>query len=418
MNWPIVALGEVADTALGKMLDRGKSRGLPQVKYLRNINVQWDKIDTSDLLTMEMADEDRERFAIKKGDLLVCEGGEVGRCAIWPGGTEYIAYQKALHRVRPHPLLDAKYLRYLLEHHSRSGMLAKLSTGSTIAHLPQQKLRKVPVPLPGVDEQRRIVEILEDHLSRLDAASAYLRTSKRRLDVLLSSVLLDLVPDEKKYPDHWKRTTVGEAGRVELGRQRHPDWHTGPNMKPYLRVANVFEDRIDLTDVMEMHWPGETFERFKLHPGDVLLNEGQSPEFLGRPAIYRGDPADVAFTNSLIRFKASDEVLPEFALLVFRRHMRAGRFKRESRITTNIGHLSARRLKGIEFPIPPLEEQRRIIATANERLTAIQRQAAELAAAMTRESHLRRSLLAAAFSGRLTEAVTNPARWEAELIPA
>ena len=402
MTWPIVPLGEVADTALGKMLDKGKSNGHAHVPYLRNVNVQWGRIDTHDLLTMELAEDARERFGVKKGDLLVCEGGEVGRSAIWHGRTEYLAYQKALHRIRPSDRLDSHFLRYLLEHHSLSGTLAKFSTGTTIAHLPQQQLRRLPVPLPPLDEQHRIVDLLEDHLSRLDAADNYLAIAKRRLESMVSSVLLALIPDERDYPETWKPVTVAEAGHVGLGRQRHPDWHNGPNMKPYLRVANVFEDRIDTSDVMEMHWPDETFERFKLHPGDVLLNEGQSPDLLGRPAIYGGEPSETAFTNSLIRFKANDDVLPEFALLVFRRHMRSGRFKRESRITTNIAHLSAARLKPIEFPIPPIDEQTTIVATADEQLSAVKRLALELEAAKARQKNLRRSVLAAAFSGRLT----------------
>lgn len=174
-------------------------------------------------------------------------------------------------------------------------------------------------------------------------------------------------------------------------------------MKPYLRVANVFEDRIDVRDLKEMHWPDATFERFKLRPGDVLLNEGQTPELLGRPALYRGEPEDVAFTNSLLRFKASDRVLPEFALLVFRRHMHAGRFTRESRITTNIAHLSASRLKPIEFPIPSLNEQQRMVDASREQLNNVGRLESAIDAAVARSAGLRRSLLAAAFSGRLTQ---------------
>src|ERR1035437_3835889 len=81
-GWRIAQLGEVADTTLGKMLDRGHARGLPTVPYLRNVNVQWGRIDTHDLLDMELADGDRERFAVQPGDLLVCEGGEIGRAAI------------------------------------------------------------------------------------------------------------------------------------------------------------------------------------------------------------------------------------------------------------------------------------------------------------------------------------------------
>lgn len=313
-----------------------------------------------------------------------------------------MAYQKALHRIRPSDRLDTLFLRYLLEFQSINGTLARFSTGSTIAHLPQQQLRRLPVPLPPLDEQRRIVDLLEDHLSRLDAAARYLHAANRRLETMITAFLLTLIPEPGDYPTTWERSTVADVGSIELGRQRHPDWHTGSNMKPYLRVANVFEDRIDTRDVMEMHWPAETFERFRLKVGDVLLNEGQTPELLGRPAIYRGEPPGVAFTNSLIRFKADECVDPEFALLVFRRHMRAGRFKRESRITTNIAHLSAARLKPIEFPVPPLNEQRAIVEQARAMFDSIGLLRKEIADGSARQASLRRSLLAAAFSGRLT----------------
>jgi type I restriction enzyme S subunit len=172
-------------------------------------------------------------------------------------------------------------------------------------------------------------------------------------------------------------------------------------MRPYLRVANVFEDRIDDSDVMSMDITDDEWERYRLGDGDVLLNEGQSPELLGRPAIYRGDPPDVAFTNSLIRFQANDDVDPEWALLVFRSHMHNRRFMRESRITTNIAHLAAGRFKTVEFPLPSLEEQRRRVVVARRGLEACSRLRSEVAAAKKRASSLRRALLASAFSGQL-----------------
>ena len=275
-----------------------------RVPYLRNVNVQWGRIDIGDVLMVDLSDIERERFALKSGDLLVCEGGEIGRCAIWNGRTGYMAYQKALHRVRSRGDVDLRWLRYLLEHYNSTGALAERATGSTILHLPQQQLRQLPVPLPPLEEQRRIVETLEAHLSRLDAAEAGIANAQRRLKALHKSVLLKLIPDAADYPADWRTSTVEQAGKVDLGRQRHPDWHTGPDMRPYLRVANVFEDRIDTRSLYEMHWPGDTFERFRLLKGDVLLNEGQTPELLGRPALYRGHPSDVAFTNSLLRFRA------------------------------------------------------------------------------------------------------------------
>ncbi len=164
-------------------------------------------------------------------------------------------------------------------------------------------------------------------------------------------------------------------------------------MKPYLRVANVFEDRIDLTDVKEMHFEAAEFERYRLHPGDVLLNEGQSPEWLGRPAIYSGQWEELAFTNSLIRFQAWPGVEPRWALAVFRHHMHSGRFARESRITTNIAHLSIGRLRTVEFPVPPLDEQRRIVDVLEDHLSRLDAAASYLSASRRRLVALERSAL-------------------------
>ncbi|MBC9956445.1 restriction endonuclease subunit S [Yimella sp. cx-51] len=302
------------------------------------------------------------------------------------------------HVLRARAPVDRRFLKHYLDWFDYRGY----ANGTTRLKLTQSAMKRMPVLLPEPAEQRQIVEILEDHLSRLDAAADYASAARRRLRAMQKATLLELIPDRANYPSEWRTATVAEAGKVELGRQRHPDWHTGPNMQPYLRVANVFEDRIDTADVKEMHWDGDAFERFRLHPGDVLLNEGQTPDLLGRPALYRGEPPNVAFTNSLIRFKASPDVLPEFALLVFRRHMHAGRFTRESRITTNIAHLSAARLKPIEFPIPSLEAQTAIVQDASTRLADIARLEGTISSQTARAHNLRRAVLAAAFSGKLT----------------
>ena len=292
-------------------------------------------------------------------------------------------------------VLDRRFLIHYLNWVDYSG----LANGTTRLKLTGAAMRRISVRLPPRDEQRWIVDLLEDHLSRLDAADAYVSASERRTSSLTRSILESIVPMD--HGDGWRLTTVERAGRLQLGRARHPDWHHGPEMRPYLRVANVFEDRIVTDDVMSMDFTG-VFEKYRLHPGDVLLNEGQSPHLLGRPAMYRGNPAEVAFTNSLIRFQASDEVLPAWALLVFRRHMHSGRFRRESRITTNIAHLSMARLKEVEFPIPPLGEQARRVEWAGEALLGLARMRENAAAARKRSARLRRALLEAVFSGRLT----------------
>ncbi len=191
-----------------------------------------------------------------------------------------------------------------------------------------------------------------------------------------------------ELPEGWVWSTCGEVGDVQLGRQRSPKWHTGDHMRPYLRVANVFEDRIDLADVMEMDFPPEQYERFRLEPGDILLNEGQSPEWVGRPAMYRGELPGACFTNSLIRFRPYPGIDGKFALLLFRHHLHSRRFMREARITTNIAHLSSTRFAGVEFPVPPLAEQRRIVAAVERHFSRLDAADSSLQAAVVCASAL------------------------------
>jgi type I restriction enzyme S subunit len=112
-GWTEQALGSVADCRLGKMLDAEKNQGELR-PYLRNTNVQWGTIDLSDVKEMRIIDDERDRYAVLPGDLLVCEGGEPGRCAVWRDDRG-VYIQKALHRVRPLNGTSVEYLRWFLQ---------------------------------------------------------------------------------------------------------------------------------------------------------------------------------------------------------------------------------------------------------------------------------------------------------------
>lgn len=337
---------------------------------------------------------------VRAGDLVIASlGDELPRACIIPELEEPAIVKADCIRARLHPRVEAKWVLYALSSPQTRQQARTHIRGVGRPRLGLGALRKIMIPLPPLEEQRRITETLESHLSHLDAAAQSIRADIRRLGMLAKRTILDAVPIPS--PGHWQVATVADAGLVDLGRQRHPDWHSGPHMRPYLRVANVFEDRIDISDLMEMDFPPDVFERYRLSKGDILLNEGQSPEFLGRPAMYKGDPPEVAFTNSLIRFRARPDIMPEWALLVFRRHMRAGRFMDEVRISTNIAHLSASRFKTVEFPIPPVEEQEGIVADVGERLTRVEWMRQTLEGSLARMASLRRTLIAEAVAGRL-----------------
>lgn len=409
-GWQVRTLGEVAHSVRNGLFVSRPTDTPPGVAMLRISAVREGRVDLTGARFVDGLDAAAiAKFSIDPGDLLMTRynGSRrlVGISGIVGPHVGPVLHPDKLIRVRVDAAVaDSAFVNYQLAGPAARAFLEpRIRTTAGQSGISGVDVKAVPLNLPSLEEQRRIVEILEDHLSRLDAANALLTSVRERCSPLVSSLLQQAVPMDGS--SGWKMVTVAEAGRLDLGRQRHPDWHHGPEMRAYLRVANVFEDRIDTSDVMQMDFSGGAFERFRLEPGDLLLNEGQSPHLLGRPAIYRGQPPEVAFTNSLLRFRAREDVLPEWALLVFRRHMRSGRFMRESRITTNIAHLSAGRLKGVEFPIPPVAEQRRILADVEAKLTLIQASERAAAAAVDRGRALRRALLAAAFGGGLTASV-------------
>lgn len=204
-------------------------------------------------------------------------------------------------------------------------------------------------------------------------------------------------------PDGWTWARMNQVGGVTLGRQRAPRYHHGPYMRPYLRVANVLEDKIDVSDIHEMNFTPEEYETYALRRNDILLNEGQSPELVGRPAMFNDEVPGACFQKTLIRFRAHPGVSPAFALLVFRSNLHTGRFTREARWSTNIAHLGWERFANMEFPLPPLAEQERIATEARRCLDAADELEAAIEGIEARITDIRRLALALAFTGRLAE---------------
>ncbi|MDF1740800.1 MAG: restriction endonuclease subunit S [Verrucomicrobiales bacterium] len=197
-------------------------------------------------------------------------------------------------------------------------------------------------------------------------------------------------------PESWEWSTSGYIGEIKLGRQRSPKDHNGPNMVPYLRVANVHDNRLALSDVKEMNFTPDEQKIFRLKAGDILLNEGQSRELVGRPALYREEIPGCCFQNTLLRLRVHEGVYPEYALLYFRSCLYSGRFQKAVKQTTNMAHLSAGRLSPIEFPLPPLAEQHRIVAKVDELMALCDQLEASLATAQATQLNLADSLVEAA----------------------
>jgi type I restriction enzyme, S subunit len=169
-HWSVAKLSYRYEVLLGKMLDDKKITGNFLGAYLRNTDVQWDRINTDDLPQMDFKPDEQERYSVKKGDLLVCEGGEIGRCAIWSSEVPCF-YQKALHRLRPvNELSDtSRFMYYHLfnaVHEERFiGGIGK----ATIAHLPAETFKQYRFVFPPLNEQNEIFEFLDRQNQKFNA---------------------------------------------------------------------------------------------------------------------------------------------------------------------------------------------------------------------------------------------------------
>ncbi|ENS0616771.1 restriction endonuclease subunit S [Salmonella enterica] len=176
-NWEWVRFGTITTSRLGKMLDKAKNKGTPK-KYIRNVNVQWDNISIDDVNEMKFEDNELSEFILRNGDLLICEGGEPGRCAIWNKPGEFY-FQKALHRVRTFCNIPERILAIHLKNDSLNGRLANLFTGVTIKHLPGDKLQQYVIPLMPLNEQTNIIEKLNFLLDICDSLSKEIKSSQQ-----------------------------------------------------------------------------------------------------------------------------------------------------------------------------------------------------------------------------------------------
>ena len=187
-GWGMVKLENLAsEYVLGKMLDKNKNKGKERL-YLGNINVRWGYFEFSNAKTMKIEDDEIERFSVKYGDLIICEGGEPGRCAVWKHEAEMFI-QKALHRVRFPSYYSADFAFYYLSYAVKLPLVTDLLTGTTIKHLTGTALKNIPFPVCSLAEQTEIVAILESKLTACDQLAAELAKQLKQADLLKQAVL-------------------------------------------------------------------------------------------------------------------------------------------------------------------------------------------------------------------------------------
>lgn len=236
----LVPFRTVASIQLGKMLSPKAKMEVMSFPYLRNQNVQWGFFQLDEIATMNFSERERAKFELRPGDLLVCEGGEPGRCAVWSGEIQVCYYQKALHRVRPFEgVADSEFLAYWLRYRAGSGAFEDQNAKTTIAHLPMVRLQELGVPSMGIDKQKLIAARIRDQLVETQTAERAADQQVGEFAELLAAMYRDafrriapiaVPPAFGEPPCGWRWHKLGDLARLESGHtpsRSRPDWWGG-----------------------------------------------------------------------------------------------------------------------------------------------------------------------------------------------
>ena len=335
---------------------------------------------------------------LEPGDVLVARMPEpLGRACVVPEniGRAVTVVDVAIMRPNRNDILP-KYLMWALNSPGVHERMVTLQSGTTRKRISRRNLASISLPVPPLDEQSRIVGILEDHLSRLDAAYAYLDAAARRARSLTAAALTRLAhPDDPQIPLAELAMSSGYGTSTKCV----PD---GPGI-PVVRIPNLRAGIIDLSDEKRAADPAVNLSTLMLTPGDLLfVRTNGSRDLIGRTAVVQPG-IEASFASYLIRYRIDpSRASPDWLHLMLNRP--EARRTLEGLAASSAGqyNLSLGKLDGMAIPLPELGEQRYRVANYNGSSDSVESVDKALTAAQMRSESLRRALLAAAFSGRLT----------------
>ena len=419
-HWTVSQLGFRYRVDLGKMLDSNRITGDHLAPYLRNTDVQWDRINTVDLPEMDFEPGTRDRFQLRRGDLLVCEGGEVGRAAIWTGALAECFYQKALHRLRPLSEADVpRFMYYALYAVAHRGVFAAESNPNTIDHLTAEKLRKHRFAFPPPEEQRAIVELLDGQTARIDTLAA----KKERLIALLEEKRAALInravtkgldpnvamkdsgiPWLGTIPRHWSTKRLRHiASGLGVGVVVNPSQYVTDDGVPFLYGSDISESGIAVESARKIS--REDSERL---PASVLKAGDLVTVRVGAPGVTAVVPPELEGANcaSVLVIRKSTQFDSRF--LCYQMNSRVGRSQVEAvqygaaQEQFNVSHAV-----NFWFVLPPVGEQAKIASALSHWVSKLEAAIAKIRDQIAKLQEYRTALISAAVTGQID--VSEPA---------
>lgn len=373
-GWPLRPLGELFEIGAGKTMSSAARDGAEKTPFLRTSNVLWDEIDLTKVDKMAIPPRELSGKLLRPGDLLVCEGGEIGRAAIWNGEQDVMSFQNHLHRLRPlADDVDPRFYVYFLQcGFTQLGIFEGAGNKTTIPNLSRNRLAALDVPHPEIHEQRDIVRALarvRDAMKLHDRSTILAQDLKRAaMRALFTKGLRGEAQKETEIgpiPETWDVVEFAEVReRLQYGTSTRCTYD--PTEFPVLRIPNIEPGRVNASDIKFGTLRKDEAQRYLLKNGDLIfIRTNGVIERLGACAVFAGEPEGALFASYLIRAQLKlDRVDPYFAAHFYGSELGtsivAGRATpaADGKYNLNTGTIDS-----LPLPLPPtVDEQREIVA--------------------------------------------------------
>lgn len=412
-HWETPPLYMRYDAVLGKMLDEKRITGQHPTPYIRNVDLQWDSVNIADLPELDITPNELDRFTLKRGDLVICEGGEVGRTAIWSGELDRCAFQKAIHRLRPLTRCESsRYFFYCMRFAAGKEVFLAESNPNTIPHLTGEKLRRYRFPTPPLDEQTAIAAFLDRETSKIDALVSEQRRliellKEKRQAVISHAVTKGLDPNAPmkpsgidwlgNVPEHWQCAMLTRiASRIVVGIAEAATHAYVDDGIPILRSTNIRAGRI-IGDILHVDsgFAGDR-ESKQIQARDlVTVRTGNAGVTAVIPAELDGCQCFTMLITTL-----EEGYRSEFYCYWMNSLSAQCYFTLEGWGTAQV-NISVPILKALPVPMPPVKEQEEIVSYLDRELGRFDTLTAEAERAIELLQERRSALISAAVTGKI-----------------
>lgn len=414
-HWDESCLKHYYDIQLGKMLQpKPTTTADIEVRYLRAVNVRWDSVNADDLPTMWATPDELPKFSVQQGDLLVCEGGEVGRASILGEIESPCIIQNALHRIRSTKRANTHYLAYLIRHIADSGWFSILCNKATIAHLTGEKLASIGLPLAPIDEQQAIARFLDHKTAQIDALIAkkqalLQKLAEKRTALISHAVTKGLDPTVPmkdsgvawvgQIPAHWDTTRLKHATSMIVDCPHDTPLYSPEGDFLVVRTADLSSGVVNLSAAYRVD-EEEYFKRIRraeVKPGDILY--GREGERWGYAAEVPIAPT-VCLGQRMMQFRAASHFSSRYLMW----HVNADCVYQQGTIDTygsTAPHVNVETIKNYWLAEPPLPEQETIAEYVDAMTASIDIQANLVSAAIDKLNEYRSALITAAVTGKI-----------------